>query len=44
MAAIAGVIIAIFLGIFSLAIGIFQAWVSYQQWKYSAYGTGSSSP
>jgi hypothetical protein len=34
MATIAGVIIAIVLGVLGLAVGIFQAWVSYQQWKY----------
>ncbi len=43
MAAITGVVIAIFLGILSLAVGIFQAWVSYQQLRYSVSGTGSFS-
>ncbi|KAK8045165.1 hypothetical protein PG993_005189 [Apiospora rasikravindrae] len=34
MATLIGVIIAIVLGILSLAIGIFQSWVAYQAWKY----------
>jgi len=34
MATIAGVIIAVVLGVLGLAVGIFQAWISYQQWKY----------
>jgi hypothetical protein len=34
MATLIGVIIAILLGIFGLAVGIFQAWVGYQQWKH----------
>jgi hypothetical protein len=42
MAAIAGVLIAVFLGFLSLAVTIFQAWVSYRQLKYSIPGTGSS--
>jgi hypothetical protein len=34
MATLVGVLIAIFLGIASLAIGVFQAWISYQAWKH----------
>jgi hypothetical protein len=37
IAAIAGVIFAVL----SLAVGIFQAWVAYQQWKYPV-ASGSS--
>jgi len=33
VATIAGVIIAVVLGFLSLGVSIFQAWVSYQQWK-----------
>ncbi|KAI0883834.1 uncharacterized protein GGS22DRAFT_166205 [Annulohypoxylon maeteangense] len=38
MATLAGVIIAIFLGILSLAVSIFQAWVGWQQWKHPVAG------
>ena len=34
MATIAGVIFAVILSILALAVGIFQAWVSYQAWKH----------
>ena len=34
MATLVGVIIAIILGILSLAVSIFQAWVGYQAWKH----------
>lgn len=34
MATLAGVVIAVVLGLLGLAIGIFQAWVGYQQWKH----------
>lgn len=34
MAAIAGVVVAIILGILGLGVGIFQAYVSYQQWRH----------
>ncbi|KAK4444487.1 hypothetical protein QBC34DRAFT_415019 [Podospora aff. communis PSN243] len=34
MATLVGVGIAIILGIFGLAVGIFQAWVAYQQWQH----------
>lgn len=34
MATLAGVILAIFLGILGLGIGGFQAWVSYMAWKH----------
>jgi hypothetical protein len=34
MATLGGVVIAVILGALSLAVGIFQAWVAYQQWKH----------
>jgi hypothetical protein len=34
MATLVGVGIAIILGILGLAVGIFQAWVAYQQWQH----------
>jgi hypothetical protein len=34
MATLGGVAIAVVLGALSLAVGIFQAWVAYQQWKH----------
>lgn len=34
MATIAGVVFAVVLGLLTLAVGVFQAWVSYQQWKH----------
>ncbi|KAK8084871.1 hypothetical protein PG997_006142 [Apiospora hydei] len=34
MATFIGVIIAVVLGVLSLAVGIFQSWVAYQAWKY----------
>jgi hypothetical protein len=34
MATLGGVAIAILLGIASLAVGIYQAWLNYQQWKH----------
>lgn len=34
MAPLAGVMIAVILGMFGLAVSIFQAWVGYQQWKH----------
>ena len=34
MATLIGVIAAVILGILGLAVGIFQAWVAYQQWKH----------
>lgn len=34
MATLAGVTIAIVLGVLSLAVSIFQAWVGYQQWQH----------
>ncbi|KAK2612542.1 hypothetical protein QQS21_001480 [Conoideocrella luteorostrata] len=34
MATIAGVAIAVIVGIFSLAVSIFQAWVGWQQWQH----------
>ncbi|KAK3984062.1 hypothetical protein QBC44DRAFT_389647 [Cladorrhinum sp. PSN332] len=38
MATLVGVMIAVFLGILGLAVGIFQAWVAYQQWKHPVQG------
>ena len=34
MATLVGVATAVLLGFLGLAVGIFQAWVAYQQWKY----------
>lgn len=34
MATLAGVMIAVVLGLLGLAVSIFQAWVGYQQWKH----------
>jgi len=34
MATLTGVVIAIILGMFGLAVSIFQAWVGWQQWKH----------
>lgn len=34
MATLAGVMIAVILGLLGLVVSIFQAWVSYQQWKH----------
>jgi hypothetical protein len=34
MATLGGVITAVVLGILGLAVGIFQAWVAYQQWQH----------
>ncbi|KAL6799895.1 hypothetical protein J3E68DRAFT_435411 [Trichoderma sp. SZMC 28012] len=34
MATLIGVIIAIILGVLGLAVGVFQAWVSYEAWKH----------
>ncbi len=39
MATIAGVLLAIFLGIASLALGGYQAWVGYQQWQHPVPNT-----
>ncbi|KAH8890461.1 hypothetical protein GQ53DRAFT_650458 [Thozetella sp. PMI_491] len=36
IATIAGVVAAVVLGILSLAVSIFQAWLTYQQWKGSS--------
>jgi hypothetical protein len=34
LATLIGVIVAIILGRLGLKVGIFQAWVAYQQWKH----------
>jgi hypothetical protein len=34
MATIVGILFAIFLGLASLSVGIYQAWVGYQQWQH----------
>lgn len=34
MATLGGVIFAVILGMLSLAVSIFQAWVGYQQWQH----------
>lgn len=41
IATIAGVVFAVVLGLLTLAVGIFQAWISYQQWKYPVPNVGS---
>ena len=41
MATLIGVAIAIVLGIASLAVSVYQAWVSYQQWQHPI-GNGNS--
>lgn len=38
MATLAGVMIAVVLGLLGLAVSIFQAWVGYQQWKHPVAG------
>jgi hypothetical protein len=43
MATLVGVITAVILGMAGLAVAIFQAWVSYQQWKHPV-GNGALSP
>jgi len=40
MATIAGVFLAIFLGMASLALGGYQAWVGYQQWQHPVQNGG----
>jgi hypothetical protein len=37
-ATLIGIIVAILLGIAGLGVGIFQAWVSYEAWKYPVRG------
>jgi hypothetical protein len=41
LATLIGVIIAIILGVLGLAIGILQAWVAYEAWKYPINNPGS---
>lgn len=38
MATLVGVLIAVLLGIASLAVGGYQAWISYQQWQHPVGG------
>ncbi|KAK3324898.1 hypothetical protein B0H66DRAFT_587775 [Apodospora peruviana] len=38
MATLGGLLVAIILGLLGLAVGIFQAWVTYQQWKFPVKG------
>jgi len=38
MATFAGVLFAIFLGMASLALGGYQAWIAYQQWQHPVTG------
>ncbi|KAK7976196.1 thioredoxin [Apiospora arundinis] len=40
MATFVGVVIAVVLGILSLAVGIFQSWVAYQAWKHPVSTAG----
>jgi hypothetical protein len=39
-ATLIGVVIAILLGMASLALGGYQAWVSYQQWQHPISSSG----
>ena len=39
LATLAGVVIAIVLGMLGLAVGIFQAWVAYESWKHPVLAT-----
>lgn len=39
MATISGVFLAIFLGMASLAVGGYQAWIGYQQWQHPVQST-----
>jgi hypothetical protein len=34
IATLIGVVIAVILGLLGLAVGVFQAWVGYQQWQH----------
>jgi hypothetical protein len=34
MATLVGVVIAVILGLFGLAVSIFQAWIGWQQWQH----------
>ena len=34
MATLIGVMIAVVMGFLGLVVAIFQAWITYQQWKY----------
>ncbi|KAK1756989.1 hypothetical protein QBC47DRAFT_378211 [Echria macrotheca] len=40
LATLVGVMIAIFLGMCGLVVGVFQAWVSYQAWQHPVVSTG----
>lgn len=39
MATLGGLLAAIVLGLLGLAVGILQAWIAYQQWKYPISGS-----
>jgi hypothetical protein len=39
MVALAGFVAAIMLGVFGLAVGIIQAWIAYEAWKYPVVNT-----
>jgi hypothetical protein len=41
MATLVGVAIAVLLGMASLAVGTYQAWVGYQQWQHPVANGGS---
>lgn len=38
MATLGGLFATVVLGLLGLVVGIFQAWVAYQQWKHPASG------
>lgn len=38
MASMAGIAVAVVLGVLGLAVSIFQAWIAYQQWKHPPKG------
>jgi hypothetical protein len=41
-AAVIGIMVTVLLGLLSLPLQIFQAWISYQQMKYSISPTGTT--
>lgn len=43
MATIGGLLVAIILGVLSLGVGIFQAWLAYMAWKFPATSDAATS-
>lgn len=41
MATLIGIVIAISIGLLSLGVACFQAWISWQQWKHPTTPNGS---